>query len=84
MDDLSSVKFVPECAPPPRVLDVDLEATQCFLCGREAGEDNAVLEKCPKCNLVWYCCRDHLEIHRPENKCFPFVIKSSEAQGRYE
>ena len=50
----------------------------CFLCGEE-GEG---LTRCPDCGLVWYCGEDHREIHRPENKCFPFVIKRSPEKGR--
>ncbi len=67
----------------------------CFLCGADddgrcsdcppvGGDGGGPLQLCSHCGLVWYCCQDHLEIHRVDGKCFPFIIKrSTEGKGRY-
>ncbi len=62
---------------PPPTESVDGRA--CFLCGEE---DAAGLERCGHCRQVWTCSRDHLEVHRPGDRCFPFVIKRSKEKGR--
>ena len=66
----------------------------CFLCGKVDGDDMEVgndgeptsetvnLTKCKFCKRVWFCKRAHMEIHRPRDKCFPFVIKRSPKKGR--
>ena len=38
---------------------------------------------CPHCGLVYFCCEDHLFIHRPEDFCFPFRVEANEAVGRF-
>ena len=50
-----------------------------------AGAKRGPLRPCPHCNLVWYCCDDHYEIHHSADgrgRCFPFVIKRTQDKGR--
>ncbi len=54
----------------------------CFLCGASEKDEEVDLERCVHCQLVWTCCPDHLEVHRPRDRCFPFVIKRSREKGR--
>lgn len=44
---------------------------------------SGALERCSDCDLVWYCSQDHLQIHRINGRCFPFVIKKTKDKGRY-
>ena len=54
-----------------------MELEKCFFC------DNVAQNVCSNCQLVSYCCQDHLKIHRPEKICFPFTVQSSPSVGRY-
>ncbi len=49
----------------------------CFFCDLKAAE------VCKSCNLVAYCSTEHFVIHRPEDICFPFCVKSDPVVGRY-
>jgi hypothetical protein len=50
----------------------------CFVCCKESG-----LTLCPHCKIIYYCGDVHRDIHRPDNICFPFIVKSShKAAGR--
>lgn len=49
----------------------------CFLCAEPA------TEKCPACDLAFFCSENHAKLHRPENLCFPFKIKYDPLVGRY-
>ena len=53
----------------------------CFLCGK-AKDECPELELCKHCEQVWYCGSEHLEVHRPGDKCFPFLIKTAPEKGR--
>ena len=50
----------------------------CCVCCKESG-----LTLCPHCKIIYYCGDVHRDIHRPDNICFPFIVKSSQkAAGR--
>lgn len=49
----------------------------CFFCGA------ACTQYCYHCRRVSYCSQDHYQIHRPENYCYPFIVKTSPDVGRY-
>ena len=40
------------------------------------------LSLCQKCRIVYFCSEVHEEIHRPHDKCFPFIVRSSPKTGR--
>jgi len=48
----------------------------CFWCG------NKDVVTCEHCGLVTYCSSSHLNIHRPKDLCFPFVVRQSAEKGR--
>ena len=50
----------------------------CCVCCKESG-----LTLCPHCKIIYYCGDVHRDIHRPDNICFPFIVRSSQkAAGR--
>jgi len=49
---------------------------ECFLCSRPSST------KCPSCELVHFCCNDHLLAHRQQNYCFPFRVRWRSGKGR--
>ena len=50
----------------------------CCVCCKESN-----LTLCPHCKIIYYCGDVHRDIHRPDNICFPFIVKSSQkAAGR--
>jgi hypothetical protein len=56
---------------------MDVPDSSCFYCGDEASM------VCSHCKQVSYCSQEHYCIHRPDNYCFPFTIKTSPTVGRY-
>jgi len=48
----------------------------CFLCGEKCAE------KCPKCEQIFACSSDHLQVHRCEEKCLPWTVKFQPGVGR--
>jgi hypothetical protein len=58
-------------------LENEIKDSKCFFCCQSADKT------CPHCKLVNYCCDQHLEIHRPENFCFPFRVEFQESVGRF-
>ena len=51
-------------------------AGECFLCERPTSS------KCPNCEQVFYCCNDHLLVHKHQNYCFPFRVRWRTGAGR--
>ena len=50
----------------------------CCVCCKESD-----LTLCPHCKIIYYCGDVHRDIHRPDNICFPFIVRSSQkAAGR--
>eukprot|EP00092_Neocalanus_flemingeri_P069213 GFUD01084759.1.p1 GENE.GFUD01084759.1~~GFUD01084759.1.p1 ORF type:complete len:495 (-),score=115.46 GFUD01084759.1:46-1476(-) len=49
---------------------------KCFLCDKEYDD------KCPHCEDVFSCSDDHLQVHRKDKKCLPWVVKFQEGVGR--
>ena len=54
---------------------------ECFFCGVKDSEA-VELKPCQYCIDVFYCGAGHLEYHRPESQCFPFIIKHAPGVGR--
>ena len=55
----------------------DNAEAECFFCGTSRN-----LTLCGLCGDVYYCSQDCFEVHRPEEKCFPFIVKKSPTLGR--
>ena len=60
----------------PPLLSYYCVTGSCFLCERPTSN------KCPSCELVFYCCNDHLLAHRHQTYCFPFRVKWRTGAGR--
>ncbi|XP_023334833.1 uncharacterized protein LOC111706243 [Eurytemora carolleeae] len=56
-----------------------LETLQCFYCGVHVPPSSA----CTWCKNVYFCSKEHAEIHRPQEYCFPFIVKRDPKVGRY-
>ena len=54
---------------------------ECFFCGTPSTKE-ITLELCKYCKDIYYCGSDHLEYHRPESQCYPFMIKHAPGVGR--
>ena len=51
-------------------------SSKCFLCDQKCDD------KCPHCEEVVSCSDDHLQVHRTDKKCLPWVVKFQEGVGR--
>ncbi len=49
----------------------------CLLCMEPLGEEGVKCEHCP----AEACCQQHLQVHRPDQYCFPFRIRQREGVG---
>ena len=53
----------------------EMDSNKCFLCGNE----NSFL--CPHCQMVWVCAAHH-DLHRAQDKCWPWTIVQKPGVGR--
>ena len=64
-------------ASTPNLQPLEPLAQACCIC-----EKTGEVTLCSDCGLIYYCSEVHREIHRPDNTCFPFIVKSDEKFGR--
>lgn len=63
--------------PIERAQNTALDLSVCFLCSQPSTRE------CEFCHLVAFCGPQHARLHRPEQFCFPFMVKQMEGVGRF-